>query len=96
MQEISNYITKNFEVIIIGAGGTGLTAALSALDNGLKKVAVISKVFPTLSHTGAAKGGINAALGNKVKDNWQCHSLISCANNNKELDFNFKTKIVRV
>lgn len=66
-------IKKNFQVIIVGAGGAGLMAALSCVNNGVKDVAVISKVFPTQSHTVAAKGGINAALGNVTGDDWQWH-----------------------
>lgn len=52
-----------FDVIIVGAGGAGLYAALSASRQGDLSVAVVSKVFPTRSHTGAAQGGMNAALG---------------------------------
>ncbi len=63
----------NFQVIIIGAGGAGLMSALSCVNRGIKDVAVISKVFPTQSHTVAAKGGINAALGNISGDNWAWH-----------------------
>ncbi|MES2677656.1 MAG: succinate dehydrogenase flavoprotein subunit [Pseudomonadota bacterium] len=63
----------NFQVIIIGAGGAGLMAALSCVSRGVKDVAVISKVFPTQSHTVAAKGGINAALGNIKGDDWKWH-----------------------
>lgn len=65
--------TKSFDAIIIGGGGAGLRAALS-LGHAGKKTAVISKVFPTRSHTVAAQGGINAALGNVQKDDdWQYH-----------------------
>jgi len=64
---------KNFQTIIIGAGGAGLMAALSCVNSGIKNVAVISKVFPTKSHTVAAKGGINAALGNISVDDWRWH-----------------------
>ena len=66
-------IKHNFQVIIIGAGGAGLMSALSCISRGVKNVAVISKVFPTRSHTVAAKGGINAALGNISGDDWQWH-----------------------
>ncbi len=68
-----NSLHKNFQVIIIGAGGAGLMAALSCVSKGIKDVAVISKVFPTQSHTVAAKGGINAALGNVKGDDWKWH-----------------------
>ncbi len=68
-----NPLHRNFQVIIIGAGGAGLMAALSCAAKGIKDVAVISKVFPTQSHTVAAKGGINAALGNVQGDDWKWH-----------------------
>lgn len=61
-----------FDVLIIGAGGAGLRAALHLSQAGLR-VAVVSKVFPTRSHTVAAQGGINAALGNTLPDNWHWH-----------------------
>ncbi|WP_051144898.1 succinate dehydrogenase flavoprotein subunit [Thiomicrorhabdus sp. Kp2] len=61
-----------FDALIIGAGGAGLRAALQLVESG-HKVAVVSKVFPTRSHTVAAQGGINAALGNVTPDNWQWH-----------------------
>ncbi len=65
--------TKSFDAIIIGGGGAGLRAALS-LGKAGKKTAVISKVFPTRSHTVAAQGGINAALGNvQADDDWKYH-----------------------
>lgn len=62
----------HFDVIIIGAGGAGLRAALQLAES-KHQVAVISKVFPTRSHTVAAQGGINAALGNVSPDNWHWH-----------------------
>lgn len=63
----------DFDVVILGAGGSGLRAALE-LSAGGNKVAVISKVFPTRSHTVAAQGGINAALGNEDgHDDWRWH-----------------------
>jgi succinate dehydrogenase / fumarate reductase flavoprotein subunit len=61
-----------FDAVIIGAGGAGLRAALQ-LANKAKNVALISKVYPTRSHTVSAQGGINAALGNVGEDNWQWH-----------------------
>lgn len=61
-----------FDAIIIGAGGAGQRASLQLAQSG-KKVALISKVFPTRSHTVAAQGGINAALGNSGKDDWRWH-----------------------
>ena len=60
------------DVVIIGAGGAGLRAALAASSKGAS-VAVISKVPPTRSHTVAAQGGINAALGNRSQDDWRWH-----------------------
>jgi len=66
-------ITKRtFDVVVVGAGGAGMRAALSLSEAGLK-VAVLSKVFPTRSHTVAAQGGIAASLGNVNEDNWHWH-----------------------
>ncbi|MBM5782056.1 MAG: FAD-dependent oxidoreductase, partial [Pelagibacterales bacterium] len=67
-------VNKKFDVIIIGSGGAGLTAALSCVKEG-KNVAVISKVNPLNSHTVSAKGGINAALGNVINDDWKWHAF---------------------
>ncbi len=63
---------RTFDTIVIGAGGGGLRAALQ-LSNEDVRVAVVSKVFPTRSHTVAAQGGINAALGNVMEDDWRWH-----------------------
>ena len=63
---------RKFDAVIIGAGGAGMRAALQLSEAGLK-VAVLSKVFPTRSHTVAAQGGIAAALGNVTEDNWHWH-----------------------
>jgi len=63
---------RRFDCLVIGAGGGGLRAALQ-LAQGEANVAVVSKVFPTRSHTVAAQGGINAALGNMKPDNWHWH-----------------------
>jgi len=66
-------ITKRkFDVVIVGAGGAGMRAALQLSEGGFK-VAVLSKVFPTRSHTVAAQGGIAASLGNVTEDNWHWH-----------------------
>ena len=66
-------ITKRkFDVVIVGAGGAGMRAALQLSEAGLK-VAVLSKVFPTRSHTVSAQGGIAASLGNVTEDNWHWH-----------------------
>ena len=61
-----------FDVVVVGAGGAGLRATLEAAKLGLK-VACITKVFPTRSHTVAAQGGISAALGNMSEDDWRWH-----------------------
>ena len=64
---------NKFDVVVIGAGGAGLRAALQLSNAGLK-AAVLSKVFPTRSHTVSAQGGITAALGNAdVDDDWRWH-----------------------
>ncbi|GAB4468074.1 MAG: succinate dehydrogenase flavoprotein subunit [Anaerolineae bacterium] len=62
-----------FEAVIVGAGGAGLMAALYASRE--VKTAVISKLYPTRSHTGAAQGGIGAALGNLEEDHWEWHAF---------------------
>ena len=64
--------THKFDAVIIGGGGAGLRAALQLAESGIK-VAVLSKVFPTRSHTVAAQGGIAAALGNVAEDKWLWH-----------------------
>jgi succinate dehydrogenase / fumarate reductase flavoprotein subunit len=61
-----------YDVVVVGAGGSGLRAALGASEAGLK-TACITKVFPTRSHTVAAQGGIAAALGNMGEDDWRWH-----------------------
>ncbi|MGZ5061545.1 MAG: succinate dehydrogenase flavoprotein subunit [Usitatibacter sp.] len=63
---------RKFDAVIVGAGGSGLRAALELASQGLR-VAVLSKVFPTRSHTVAAQGGIGAALGNMGEDHWLWH-----------------------
>ena len=63
---------RQFDVVIVGAGGSGMRASLQLARAGLK-VAVLSKVFPTRSHTVAAQGGIGASLGNMSEDNWHYH-----------------------
>ena len=63
---------RSFDAVVVGAGGAGLRAALQLSEAGLS-VAVLSKVFPTRSHTVAAQGGIGAALGNMGEDSWLWH-----------------------
>ncbi len=65
-------IDHSYDVVVLGAGGSGLRAALGCAEAGLK-TACISKVFPTRSHTVAAQGGISAALGNMGADDWRWH-----------------------
>ena len=69
---MSSIPKRSFDTLIIGAGGGGLRAALQ-LSQADARVAVVSKVFPTRSHTVAAQGGVNAALANVVPDNWHWH-----------------------
>ena len=67
-----NIKVKEFDAVIVGAGGAGMRAALQLAQSD-NKVAVISKVYPTRSHTVSAQGGIAAALGNVVPDDWRWH-----------------------
>ncbi|MBS0407954.1 MAG: FAD-binding protein, partial [Proteobacteria bacterium] len=67
-----NTAVRKFDVVIVGAGGSGMRASLQLARAGLN-VAVLSKVFPTRSHTVAAQGGIGASLGNMSEDNWHFH-----------------------
>ena len=62
-----------FDIVIVGAGGGGMRAAIEAGPNA--KTAVISKLYPTRSHTGAAQGGMAAALANVEEDNWEWHTF---------------------
>ena len=63
---------RKFDAVIVGAGGSGLRAAVQLAEANLK-VAVLSKVFPTRSHTVAAQGGVAASLGNSTEDHWHWH-----------------------
>jgi succinate dehydrogenase / fumarate reductase, flavoprotein subunit len=72
MTATANLPKRQFDVVIVGAGGSGMRASLQLARAGLK-VAVLSKVFPTRSHTVAAQGGIGASLGNMSDDNWHYH-----------------------
>jgi succinate dehydrogenase / fumarate reductase flavoprotein subunit len=69
---LANLPKRKFDVVIVGAGGSGMRASLQLARAGLN-VAVLSKVFPTRSHTVAAQGGIGASLGNMAEDNWHYH-----------------------
>jgi len=72
MRIASSLPRRRFDVVIVGAGGAGMRASLQLALAGLN-VAVLSKVFPTRSHTVAAQGGIGASLGNMSEDNWHYH-----------------------
>ena len=72
MTATSKLPKRRFDVVIVGAGGSGMRASLQLARAGLN-VAVLSKVFPTRSHTVAAQGGIGASLGNMSEDNWHYH-----------------------
>ncbi|MDB5471265.1 MAG: succinate dehydrogenase flavoprotein subunit [Caulobacter sp.] len=67
-----SFIDHSYDVVVVGAGGSGLRAALGCAEAGLK-TACVTKVFPTRSHTVAAQGGISASLGNMGEDNWRWH-----------------------
>jgi succinate dehydrogenase / fumarate reductase flavoprotein subunit len=68
----SSLSRRRYDVVIVGAGGSGMQASLQLARAGLN-VVVLSKVFPTRSHTVAAQGGIGASLGNMSEDNWHFH-----------------------
>jgi len=72
MSKAYQIIDHHYDVVVVGAGGSGLRATLGSAEAGLN-TACISKVFPTRSHTVAAQGGIGAALGNMGDDNWKWH-----------------------
>ena len=65
-------VDHEYDAIVVGAGGAGLRAAFGLAEGGLN-TACITKLFPTRSHTVAAQGGINAALGNMTQDDWRWH-----------------------
>ena len=67
-----NYTVRKFDAVIVGAGGAGLRAAIQLSEAGMK-TAVLTKVFPTRSHTVAAQGGVAASLGNSDEDHWHWH-----------------------
>ena len=66
------FVDHSFDVVVVGAGGSGLRAALGCAQAGLR-TACVTKVFPTRSHTVAAQGGISASLGNMSPDDWRWH-----------------------
>ena len=68
-----NVTYHTYDVVIVGAGGAGMRAAIEAGTD--TKVAVVSKLFPTRSHTGAAQGGMAAALANVEEDSWEWHTF---------------------
>src|SRR5215831_2651660 len=72
VERLMNVARRQFDAVIVGAGGAGMRSALQLAEAGFK-VAVLSKVFPTRSHTVAAQGGIGAALGNMGEDSWLWH-----------------------
>ncbi len=73
LENLSNNLPRRkFDAVIVGAGGSGMRCSLQLAEAGFK-VAVLSKVFPTRSHTVAAQGGIGASLGNMSEDNWYWH-----------------------
>ena len=65
--------THRYDVVIVGAGGAGMRAALESGSRA--KTAVLTKLYPTRSHTGAAQGGMCAALANVEEDNWEWHTF---------------------
>merc|ERR1719305_872477 len=65
-------IDHTYDALVVGAGGAGLRAAMGLAEHGFE-TACITKLFPTRSHTVAAQGGINAALGNMTEDDWRWH-----------------------
>ena len=65
-------IDHQYDAVVVGAGGAGLRAAMGLSEAGFK-TACVTKLFPTRSHTVAAQGGINAALGNMSEDDWRWH-----------------------
>src|SRR5438270_12373270 len=70
--DVTSPPVRKFDAIVVGAGGAGMRASLQLSEAGLS-VAVLSKVFPTRSHTVAAQGGIGASLGNMSEDSWLWH-----------------------
>lgn len=77
MQPFPGYpiVDHKYDAVVVGAGGSGLRAAFGLVKDGFK-TAVISKLFPTRSHTIAAQGGINAALSSMEEDHWTYHMYV--------------------
>ena len=73
IQVIDGITYHKFDVVIVGAGGAGMRAAIESAPKA--KTAVITKLYPTRSHTGAAQGGMAAALANVEEDNWEWHTF---------------------
>ena len=72
LKRIGRFHEHTYDALVIGAGGAGLRATMGLAEKGIN-VACVSKLFPTRSHTVAAQGGINAALGNITRDDWKWH-----------------------
>ena len=72
MAEAYKIVDHSYDVVVVGAGGSGLRATMGSAEQGLK-TACVTKVFPTRSHTVAAQGGIAASLGNMGPDHWTWH-----------------------
>ncbi|KAL0476844.1 succinate dehydrogenase (ubiquinone) flavoprotein subunit [Acrasis kona] len=73
LSEVYTTVDHTYDVVVVGAGGAGLVAATNLAKMGYK-TACLTKLFPTRSHTVAAQGGINAALGNMAEDDWRWHA----------------------
>ena len=85
-------IKHSFDGIIVGAGGAGLRAAIEAAPH--MKLAVITKLYPTRSHTGAAQGGMSAALANVEEDNWNWHAFDTVKGSDYQKQLNFASLFV--
>lgn len=72
-------VDHTYDAVVVGAGGAGLRAAIGLSEHGYR-TACITKLFPTRSHTVAAQGGINAALGNMAPDDWRWHACVRARN----------------
>src|SRR2546430_6941699 len=79
---------QRYDAVIVGAGGAGLKAALHLATQRQARIAVISKLYPIRSHTGAAQGGIGAALGNMEEDHWEWHMFDTVKGDRKSTRLN--------